>query len=252
MWARPAVTCWHYRAVFVMRMPSWLLILVVVFNCSCGRPPLPPAKVIQREPWFTQEDASKRPFASRAGTTITLLPSKVSFQVPESWLEWHDQFGNNFHLARNQIDAIARGDGDWDTEFASVCNATLPFDRCSAHVGSEGWGGQSVAFSDLQVRVYELDETVEAVERRITAKGTADIKRFSGRTPAMKQTLDVPWRQTVLSFRCSYGDYGGTAHVDFRLRKLERSTCVFVFMYTNYQAQEPDVASILNSFKLAN
>lgn len=111
-----------------------------------------------------------------------------------------------------------------------------------------GWGRQGVAYSDLQVRVYELEETVETAERRIKAEGIADIKRFSGKEPVFEQELDAQWRRTLLSFPRFYGDYGATAHVDFRVRQFDNRTFAFVFMYTSYQSQEKAIASILGSF----
>jgi hypothetical protein len=44
------------------------------------------------------------------------------------------------------------GHGEWDSEYASVVNASLPFEDCAAHVGGEGWGWQGLSFGDLQVR----------------------------------------------------------------------------------------------------
>src|SRR5215831_14402552 len=112
-----------------MRSLGLLLVPVAVLGCSSAGTR---QKIAQHEPWYTNGDAGKRPFASRQDTTITLRPSEATFKVPQSWVEWYEEFGNNFHLTRMEIDAVARGDGDWDTEFASVCNAVLPFDRCSA------------------------------------------------------------------------------------------------------------------------
>jgi hypothetical protein len=38
------------------------------------------------------------------------------------------------------------GHGEWDSEYASFVNASLPFEDCAAHVGGEGWGWQGVFF----------------------------------------------------------------------------------------------------------
>jgi hypothetical protein len=207
-------------------------------------------KVIQHDPWYTDNDPSRRPFASRHETTITLQPSKASFTIPQSWVEWHQRSGNNLHLTHAQLDAVARGEGEWDTEFASVCNAVFPFDRCCAHVGGEGWGRKSVSYTDLQVRVYELEESLRDVEIRINKDGVADVNRFSGHDPDLKQDLEAKWRQTVLSYVRFYYDYGATAHVDFRVRQFDRQTFVFVFMYTNSNEHEKTITSILESFEV--
>jgi hypothetical protein len=164
-------------------------------------------------------------------------------------VDWHLKFGNNFHLTHKQLDAVAKGAGEWDTEYASVCNAALPFDRCAAHVGGEGWG-KAVSFADLQVRVYDLAEAPAAVEERIKREGVADIERFSGRLPALEGETDGPWRRTRLSYEVFYGDYGGTAHVDFRVGRCGDRTFVFVFMYADYNPKQKTIKVILDSFTL--
>lgn len=216
---------------------------LVSLGCSCLPPP-----VVQHDPWNSGEAPMNRPSAVRDGTTITLRPGGATFKVPQDWLKWHRQFGNNLHLTHKQLDAVARGGGEWDTEYASVCNAALPFDRCAAHVGEEGWGKEGVSYADLQVRVYELAEAPEVVERRIREQGAADVKRFSGHRPEVKSDKDSVWRRTVLAFRLWYGDYGGTAHVDFRVRRCGGRTIVFVFMYSNYQSHAKTIQEILDSF----
>jgi hypothetical protein len=234
-----------------------ILILILVALSGCSKVPnaaddLKP--ITQHEPWYTGMDPAKRPFATRQGTTITLEPSGATFEIPVAWVEWHDKFEDNLHLTRAQLDAVARGAGDWDREYASVCNAVLPFDRCSAHLGGDGWGSESVSCGDLQVRVYDLDETPETIERRIQKEGVADVRRFSGYAPLSRlkppssRDLDALWRRNVLSYMCSYGDYGGVAHVDFRTRRFGERTFVVVFMYTSYQRQDQVIASILRSF----
>ena len=139
------------------------------------------------------------------------------------------------------------GAGEWDTEYASVSNAVLPFDRCCAHLGEEGWGRQAASYGDLQVRVYDLDDAPQNVERRVAAKGVADVERFAGKGPMVRQDLAPSWRRTVLSFDRDYGDYGGTANVDFRVRGFGKRTLVFVFMYSNCHSHEREIASVLAS-----
>ena len=158
-----------------------------------------PTKVTQHEPWHTNGDPAKRPSATREDKKIILRPSGATFRIPQEWVEWHERFHNSLHLTREQLDAVARGDGEWDTEYASVSNTVLPFDRCCAYVGDEGWGRQGVSYGDLQVRIYRPRRCAQAVETRIKAEGVADIKRFSGMAPLLKQDLEAKWRRTALS-----------------------------------------------------
>lgn len=231
-----------------MSLLNALLVFAALLPQGGQRPSQPPPKITQHEPWYTKGEQTTRPYAVRTDAVITLQPSMATFTIPQAWVNWNQQFGNNLHLTRAQLEAVARGDGEWDTEYASVCNTVLPFDRCAAHVGSEGWGKASVSFVDLQVRVYEVNDTVAAVEKRIQEDGVADIKRFSRQDPKVTQNNKASWRQTVLSYPRFYGDYGATAHVDFRIRRFDKRTVVFVFLYTNFQAQEKTIATILDSF----
>jgi hypothetical protein len=163
-------------------MRHFLLLTLALICTGC---PAQPSQtyIIQHATWTSDADPTSRPWSTREGKSVTLHPSGATYKVPNDWLEWHQKFGNNFHLTHAQLDAVARGAGEWDTEYASVCNATLPFDRCAAHVGDEGWGKQGVSYGDLQVRVYDLAESLEVIERAIEDKGAADVARFAGRLP---------------------------------------------------------------------
>jgi hypothetical protein len=203
----------------------------------------------QHPPWNSGVDAADLPFAERKETSIVLRPSGASFKVPPDWVEWYAEFGNNFHLTRRQLDAVARGDGEWDTEYASVCNAALPFDCCGVHAGREGWGAEGASFGDLQLRLYHLNEPADGLTQEIEARATADARRWTGRAPEVESQGGGPWRKTVVSFPLWYGDYGGTAVVDFRTRQVGARTFVFVFMYTDYQDQQKTIDGILASFR---
>lgn len=212
-----------------------------------------PTKVIQHEPWYTKGEPSDRPFATRERTLITIHPSGASFRIPEAWVERHNRFGDNLHLSRPQLEAVARGSGEWDTEYASVSNAVLPFDRCCAHVGDDGWGVEASSFGDLQVRVYVVSEAPESIEKKIMSSGLSDIERFSGKRPSVQQHLGADWRQTVLSFDRFYGDYGGKANVDFRIRRFKPFSVIIVCMYSNYRGgidAKKNIKTILESFRV--
>ncbi len=110
-------------------------------------------------------------FAIRQGRTIKLHPSNITFQVPQSWVEWDSQFHNNFHLTHRELRSVRIGHGEWDSEYASVVNASLPFEECAAHVGGEGWGWQGVSFGDLQVRAYVTSLSEDEVLERVKSQG---------------------------------------------------------------------------------
>lgn len=192
---------------------------------------------------------SLRPSATRTGTTIILAPSGASFSIPADWVEWHDQFRNNFHLTHEQLDAVEHVQGEWDTEYAGICNAIFPFDRCCAHVGREGWGRDSVSFADLQLRVYELPDDVAAIRARIENEGSREVEAITGAPVDLQHDETGLWTRSVFTYDRFYIDYGATAHVEIRVRRFEDRTIAFVFMYTDYQSQADLIESILDSFR---
>lgn len=134
--------------------------LLILLDCGCEHRAEP---FSQHPVWRSNRESSLRPSASRQSAVITLHPSGAAFHIPDDWVEWHSEFDNNLHLTIPELEAVARGAGEWDTEYASLCNAIFPFDCCAAHVGGEGWGSQGGSFGDLQVRVYDMHESPEAL-----------------------------------------------------------------------------------------
>jgi len=102
-----------------------IAIFAVVFLSSCHR--------------TADTTAKAQRYATREGQKIILHPSGVTLNVPQQWLEWDERFHNNFHLTRDELEKVHNGEGQWDTEYAKVVNAALPFTDCAAHVGGEGW-----------------------------------------------------------------------------------------------------------------
>ncbi len=85
---------------------------------------------------YTEVDLRIGRFATRNGRIIQLHPSGITLQVPQDWLEWDAQFQNNFHLSHRELRSVRVGHGEWDSEYGSVVNASLPFehsDRESSH-----------------------------------------------------------------------------------------------------------------------
>jgi hypothetical protein len=171
-------------------------------------------------------------------------------QVPQEWVERYDEYQNNFHLTHAQLNAVARGDGEWETQYASVCNSVLPFDRCAAHFGSQGWGTGVGSLTALQVRIYEVASSPEALERAIEEEGQADAKRWTKLLPELNRDTSPLWKASVLSFPLWFEDYGGVATVEFRYRRVGERTFVFVFMYEAPGSQVKAIEGILDSFRL--
>jgi len=128
------------------------------------------------------------------------------------------------------------------------------------------------------MRVYVLDEVPEKVEAKVASAGVQAVRTlFTPRRviqrgrggpernyrPELPENPDQPpngmkvpvergdqdgWRRVALSYDLNYGDYGATASVDFRLRRVGDRTVAVVFMYTNFNNQAPAIKAILGSF----
>lgn len=144
------------------------------------------------------------------------------------------------------------GHGEWDSEYASVVNASLPFEDCAAHVGGEGWGSQGVSFGDLQVRAYVTSLSEDEVLSRIKAKGFKVAQTIAerqtgfaaGEKASFSASTEQPWQHDKITYPLWYGDYGGTAPIDFYVRDTGHIRLVIVLMGWG---TEGEAASILNS-----
>jgi hypothetical protein len=155
--------------------------------------------------------------------------------VPQAWLDWQGEFHNNFHLTRWQLHKVRRGFSEWDSEYAQVTNAVLPFEMCAVHAGDDGWGFSGSSFIGLQMRVYVGDWIPADLRNKVGTDGLAVANRVAknGRTAAGTQ---AEWQRDTISYEVFYGDYGGTANVDFYSRARAGKTVVFVFMYAQEHA----------------
>ncbi len=221
-----------------------------------------------------------RPYrATRKNDLVEIAPLGLSFPIPQPWLGWNNAFHNNLHFTEKQLAAIKTGEmADWDPEYAIVVNAVLPFERCALHAGSEGWGQEGVSYADLQMRVYVLDEVPEKVEAKVASAGAQAVRTLftprrvmqrnrgggvARRPPELPENPDQPpksmevpversdqdgWRRVAFSYDLFYGDYGATAAVDFRLRRMGDRTVAVVFMHTTFNDYAPTIKAILGSF----
>jgi hypothetical protein len=192
-------------------------------------------------------------FATREGRTIQLHPSDVTFQIPQDWLEWDEQFHNNLHLSHRDLRRVRVGHGEWDSEYGSVVNAGLPFEDCAAHVGGEGWGWEGVSFGDLQVRAYVTSLSEDNVLARLrthsfsVAQGIAEREGgFSGGKALLSTSIEQGWEHVTITYPLWYGDYGGTAPVDFYVKGAGRYRLVLVFMGWGAENEKTSVLSSVN------
>lgn len=191
--------------------------------------------------------------ATRSGRTIILSPSGASFDVPKDWVDWFQQFHDNFHLRAKELARVKDGSGEWDTEYAEVVNSVLPFESCMAHVGGEGWGKNGSSFGDVQMRLYQTALGEGEIHRMASAKGL-EIAQKIAKGALLSPTVTIgAWKLTTISYVLWYGDYGGTARIDFYTRTHRGQTFVLVFMYCtcsiSKSGENEEVKSILKSFR---
>ncbi|MCG3179997.1 MAG: hypothetical protein BIFFINMI_02351 [Phycisphaerae bacterium] len=184
----------------------------------------------------TQPEAAPRLVSRQVEDRIEVAPIGLQFRLPPTFMTWQKQFHNNIHVGPEALAAIRDGGGEWDTEYAAVVNAALPFDRCVAAAGEEGWGRDGVSFTDVQLRVYVLDQPIKELIERIDKQAPPAIAGLAhaavGRkAPAVVHSQEGEWSRAAFTFTLWYGDYGGEAMVDFRLRRLGPRTVAAVFMY---------------------
>ena len=182
-------------------------------------------------------------FATRDGPTILLHPSNVTFHVPQQWIKSNDEFHNNFHLSRAELESVRDGSGEWDTEYAEVVNAALPFQYCAVHAGGEGWGKQGVSFADVQMRAYDTPFSKQDVMTRIRGSAFDAVRRISSKSN-LAEASQGQWQSAVIDYFLWYGDYGGTARIRFYVQSTRDRTLVLVFMGGNDQEVQEIIQSV--------
>ena len=184
-----------------------------------------------RAGFFTRDTGR---YATRSSRTIYLYPSSVNFQIPQDWIDWNAEFHNNLHLTHQELRNVRFGAGEWDSEYGEVVNSALPFEDCAAHVGGEGWGKEGVSFGDLQLRAYVTDLSSGEIVKRISGPAFGTAKKvssdISGEPAQINFSQEGQWQTAVVQYGLFYGDYGGTANVEFYIRPAGRYRLVMVFM----------------------
>jgi hypothetical protein len=218
---------------------SVFIIAASLFVSGCGgRPSL-----------TTPPEWRGRPHSRIDNNRLTLLPSGERLTVPAPFLEWYDRHRNNLHLSRQQLEAVRLAEREWDTEYAAVANASLPFDSCAAHIGGEGWGRTAYGYGDLQVRVYLGTFDPASVRESVVSEGAAAAASYF-RPVAVDSSNHLGWERTRLRWNAFYHDYGGSANVEFYAQSRGDRTAIVVLMFSSYDppriAEQRDL--ILSSF----
>jgi hypothetical protein len=221
-----------------MQRPSVILLLIALAGCDRATPPRAAVE-------------SNTLHATLAGRTVGIVPLGATFQIPQSWLDWHAKYKNSIHLSRRALDAVRIGEAEWDAQYSQIANETIPFGSCVLHAGEEGWGSASGSFADVQMRVYIVDNTPAQVVERVVTVGYAAAAKISKDATRTSSTFH-DWKRGRLSYELWYDDYGGTAGIDVFARTCGKKTVVLVFMcLADAKPNQKEVEDIVLSFKCA-
>jgi hypothetical protein len=192
-------------------------------------------------------EGGDRRFSSLEGTTIRMQPSGASFQIPADWTH----SSNTLHLTSAELEKVRKGTGEWDTEYAKVVNAGLPFEDCAVHAGGEGWGANGASFGDLQMRGYVSRRNGAEIERRIAGRGFSAARNLPSKNASgavIHEDDEGAWHRIAISYDLSYSDYGGKANVEFYISVHGNWTVVLVFMHADTGKQDSTIRQIVQSF----
>ncbi len=234
-----------------MKLLSIVALIWICFASGCGQgstqKPMPMRKWIPVQPWQTSNNAKDHAFSKIKIPQIVLFPSKKTFFIPKRWMPWLQDHGGNIATSREELEAVAVGQGEWDSEYASVLNAAFPFDRCCVHGGATPWSA-GAGYRDVQLRVYDLEMPADKACEQFVAKSCEEIQRIIGHEIVPRTQKSGRWNRIVLSFDLRFYDYIATANVDCFFRAVGGNTIVFAFMHTQGNRDEDTITEIIESF----
>jgi hypothetical protein len=99
------------------------------------------------------------------------------------------------------------------------------------------------------VRTYVTELSAQEIFQRISGPALATAKKltsgFSGAgTVQTEVSTDGPWRKTVMRYSLFYGDYEGTANIEFYVRPVSKYQLVMVFMGANEKEKQTILTSV--------
>jgi hypothetical protein len=173
---------------------------------------------------------------------VTITPPGITFDVPNP--------SAGFSATGAKLDALSACKNEWDTEYAQVANAMLPFETLAAHIGSEPFCG-GASYFDMHIRAYVVEMPASSwVALAIKRGGEAEAARFGwdvryrdSEKMASKWAprFDFPdFTHVGVAYSRFYGDYGGIAHVDTFVRSFGDQTLVLMFMWAKSPVYEAD------------
>lgn len=182
------------------------------------------------------------PSAVLSGRTMTLQPWGATIQIPDAVLQARSTRSGGrvvqftAHLSRPDLEREVRPvvSDEWDGPYNAIVNASLPFESCAVHFGTEPFGPGGGSFFDLQARAYVIDGPARTIVDRIAADGLNHAKgkeRFPDAAVTTGASAGA-WSLTTLGFTMNRADYRAPGRIDFFTREFGRQTVVLVFMHS--------------------
>jgi hypothetical protein len=207
--------------------------------------------------WLTQSKSAetkppqeiRRPYSTLEDSTVRLIPSGASFKIPQNWVGMYRTDRNNAFFSPEELERARVGIGEWNRQYAEVINGTLPFENCSAQAGANRW--ENSPGVGIHMRAYVGKWSVEEVTKRVAGLGTAQVVNLDKNVSKVtfERITQGDWQVSTLTFYLSFGDYGGTARIDFFAHSFDKQTVVLVFMsIENDDTDKAQIQQIVNSF----
>ncbi|UQA63045.1 hypothetical protein [Polyangium aurulentum] len=194
--------------------------------------------------------------AKRLGSALKLEPMAVEAKLEPRFLGWSSEVLTE----RGELERVRGAVGEWNTIYAPIVDAALPFEACIAHVGEEPWL-ENASYADMTYRIYALRQPVEDVRRAILGRAVREAERIGCQPPhrgAAAKWIDNAageggWERIDVTVDLWYSDYGGRAHVDVRARRFGDATVAAVFLYEaggpDGEPRQRDVDAVLRGIR---
>lgn len=181
------------------------------------------------------QDKSIDRYATRQGNVIEIYPSRITFQVPESW-----QQKARFVLAAREVEKAEALLG------MQIADGALNRRDCAAQIEAD---------NQRWLRAYVVDGTEEEILKRIHKKGRVaaakmpnyvqydgHVTKFGASLYEFKTipTKEGAWEQIDIPYTLNFGDYDGDGYVSFYLRQVAGKELVLAVGFFATDAGPPD------------
>lgn len=160
-----------------------------------------------------------------SGQTVTILPSGVSFEVPESWTK--QIYKKSLFLSWDELNEVNKpAIPDFELETSAILDAVIPFDDCATHVGEKGW---NIGVVSEQLRVYISNESAETILDRIETKGLRIAKDSFDEAKLLHKPV-AGWENKSIKYVHAPSHAILIREISFYIKRQNDKSLVFVFI----------------------